>query len=623
MGFQLTKLIDPIHLTIAGTFDHKGTYNNATDYAVGDAVEYNGSTYIMYSDAGAGTLPTNATYWYLMVEKGDTGATGAAGQGVPAGGSTNQVLRKASGTDYDTEWATISGGGGATWGSITGTLSSQTDLQTALDAKLSLTGGTMTGTLTMDDGRIDIPADNYTISDPPIKFIYPDMTDDESSKGAIIEWGGVMDGASHPYGIATYAYQQNNSATFTAPSGYKKWAWVTAHYDSPLSTGEDVHQHLNFETVQSDWTTAVTRLQISFGEDVALVSFPNSHTKIFPDLNFQIGNDAAGAYIKHDTSNAKIAVAGNTPWNWTGTGGFRIGSSGAPAAMVHVERADNDNTLLIRNTGTSNTSANILSQSQTSGSRIFQGGVQGDTNNRISMEASGLIEWGDGTSARDTNLYRSAANALMTDDALRAGTGFVAPSSATSAFTSYNTADEATNLERVRMTWSSNVFQMFSTAAGTGTARKMQIGDSGGYLDFDPPAASGNPKFSYTRVSSTSASLFRVTATGLTGSSGTQYGFLVDPTINQSSTAAYSAIKVNITETATGSGAKRLLDLQVGGSDKFVVDNTGKIANPFSQTYSLSNVTTDRTYDANATTVNELADVLGTLINDLKATGII
>jgi hypothetical protein len=36
---------------------------------------------------------------------GATGATGAPGVGVPVGGSTNQVLRKKSATDYDTEWA--------------------------------------------------------------------------------------------------------------------------------------------------------------------------------------------------------------------------------------------------------------------------------------------------------------------------------------------------------------------------------------------------------------------------------------------------------------------------------------------------------------------------------------
>jgi len=43
---------------------------------------------------------------------GATGATGTAGVGVPAGGTTSQVLTKNSGADYDTKWATPSGGSG-------------------------------------------------------------------------------------------------------------------------------------------------------------------------------------------------------------------------------------------------------------------------------------------------------------------------------------------------------------------------------------------------------------------------------------------------------------------------------------------------------------------------------
>jgi len=49
---------------------------------------------------------------------GDTGATGPAGAdgddgvGVPAGGTTGQVLAKASGTDFDTEWVNQTGGSG-------------------------------------------------------------------------------------------------------------------------------------------------------------------------------------------------------------------------------------------------------------------------------------------------------------------------------------------------------------------------------------------------------------------------------------------------------------------------------------------------------------------------------
>jgi hypothetical protein len=40
---------------------------------------------------------------------------------------------------------TVSGGGGGTWGSITGTLSDQTDLNTSLNGKMPLSGGTFTG----------------------------------------------------------------------------------------------------------------------------------------------------------------------------------------------------------------------------------------------------------------------------------------------------------------------------------------------------------------------------------------------------------------------------------------------------------------------------------------------
>jgi hypothetical protein len=60
--------------------------------------------------------------------------------GVPAGGTINYVLSKASAADWDLAWVAQSGGGGGTWGSITGTLSAQTDLQAALDAKLAIGG---------------------------------------------------------------------------------------------------------------------------------------------------------------------------------------------------------------------------------------------------------------------------------------------------------------------------------------------------------------------------------------------------------------------------------------------------------------------------------------------------
>lgn len=65
--------------------------------------------------------------------KGDTGATGPqgpAGVGVPTGGTTGQVLKKASGTDYDTVWANESGGGGSEKGIYYGFCSTAGGTQT-------------------------------------------------------------------------------------------------------------------------------------------------------------------------------------------------------------------------------------------------------------------------------------------------------------------------------------------------------------------------------------------------------------------------------------------------------------------------------------------------------------
>lgn len=52
---------------------------------------------------------------------------------LPPGGTTGQALIKASDSDFATVWGTATAA--AAWGAITGTLASQTDLQSALDAK--------------------------------------------------------------------------------------------------------------------------------------------------------------------------------------------------------------------------------------------------------------------------------------------------------------------------------------------------------------------------------------------------------------------------------------------------------------------------------------------------------
>jgi parallel beta-helix repeat protein len=57
----------------------KGAYAAGTDYAVGDSVDYLGSSYVMFVDAAAGTLPTDTTKWQVMANKGETGTPGTDG----------------------------------------------------------------------------------------------------------------------------------------------------------------------------------------------------------------------------------------------------------------------------------------------------------------------------------------------------------------------------------------------------------------------------------------------------------------------------------------------------------------------------------------------------------------
>lgn len=95
----------------------------------------------------------------LSISSLSNAATVTLNAGVPTAG---QALTY-DGTDLI--WATVSGS--AAWGAITGTLSTQTDLQTELDNKASLTspafGGTTTfigagGTVSLNDQALDMSA---------------------------------------------------------------------------------------------------------------------------------------------------------------------------------------------------------------------------------------------------------------------------------------------------------------------------------------------------------------------------------------------------------------------------------------------------------------------------------
>ena len=92
---------------------------SGADFALGDLVVTDAGGVYQVTDIHWITLLNMVVTDYIGSIKGATGPTGPqgatgpagpSGVGVPTGGTTGQVLAKASGTDFDTEWVNQSGG---------------------------------------------------------------------------------------------------------------------------------------------------------------------------------------------------------------------------------------------------------------------------------------------------------------------------------------------------------------------------------------------------------------------------------------------------------------------------------------------------------------------------------
>lgn len=144
----------------------------------------------------------------------------ARARNIPSGGTTGQILSKASGNDYDAEWTNPSGGG--TWGSIIGDISNQTDLQSALNGKLNKSGDTMTGNLEIDGNNAHIAIQSD---------IDEDVTPVELLSAKPVVWYDKDDNM-----IGHIALEQNTSNSLCLKLGIRRligneWLWKQIRYN--------------------------------------------------------------------------------------------------------------------------------------------------------------------------------------------------------------------------------------------------------------------------------------------------------------------------------------------------------------------------------------------------------
>ena len=641
MPVQIVKLLDPIQMSINGTFNPMGAYNAATDYAVGDQVDYNGSSYIMYNNAAAGTVPTNTSYWGLVASKGDTGATGATGPtgatGAtgPTGPKGDTGLTGAKGDTGDTGPTGPAGADGAD--GLTVSVNSVTQVG---------------GNITLDQDDIPDGTTNkaYTATEQT-KLAGIETAADVTDATNVAAAGAIMDGDITGNGLmtrtaaGTYTNRTitgtTNQITVTNGNG------VSGNPTLSLPTSAD-------ETISLSAVTDATKIKgfsfvsTSSSTGAGQYAFKLLATKSVADANSYYGleftarttatsgtqtniyglfarttheangtailSNGYGVYARTDNRKSGTITSGHglyaaTPLNdGGGTYGTYYGLRVADQAVASTNYAIYTGTGAVR-----------LGDATT-----IYGHTAPGTDSTYTLGTSSLY-WKETYTDRlylnsTAYLDGSTAGAIGITGLVGIGTGspthtLTLPSTST-GIAIYNTADQTTNYERLRAAWAGNEFWLSTEKGGSGALRMLAFNGANTYLKLSSSGA-------VVGRDSTSSDIFIVSSTGMLAASGTQKAMQITPTINQSSTAGYTALLINPTETTTGSGAKNLIDAQVGGVSKFKVDNTGKITSPLSQTYSITNVTTDRAYDANATTLDEVADTLGTLIADLRSLGLV
>jgi hypothetical protein len=263
--------------------------------------------------------------------------------------------------------------------------------------------------------------------------------------------------------LAWYAPSNAYAADRSPNAGnWKPVTWIGSHWESNGHTGN--HKHWEIEIPDRNGALQ-GRFEILFGNQ-ADDTIGLDKTNIITNLaDFTVrchGTDTSGADIQQAlrlSANAGFEKAlefsndtdgVNRRWKIRTTSEAESGSNAG--SNFHIARYDDTGTLVdapiqvarsngqVTIGGTGGTSSGavvnrnggialtvnalaaggqgILVNGPDNTAVAYQGTVTGDVTNRLRVFIDGKHEWGDGTNARDVNLYRSSAGVLKTDQSL-------------------------------------------------------------------------------------------------------------------------------------------------------------------------------------------------------------
>lgn len=148
-----------------------------------------------------------------------------------------------------------------------------------------------------------------------------------------------------------------------------------------------------------------------------------------------------------------------------GAGGLTLQSGGLVISSGNISLTGD-----IIVTGNTTQTGTVSSYGFSTTSTRFAASVGGDTTDRFHINSDGTHEWGDGTLARDTVLYRLSANTLATDDDFvftTAGKGLKIKEGTNAKMGMATLSSGAATVNTTAVTANTRIFLTVQTAGGT------------------------------------------------------------------------------------------------------------------------------------------------------------
>jgi hypothetical protein len=330
-GYLTTSSASSTYQTLSGMSSYLTTSAAASTYQTQAGM----SSYLTTSAA-------SSTYYPLTNPSGFITSSALTGYATESWVTSQGYLTDApsDGNEYvrkNAAWAVASAGGGVAWGSITGTLSSQTDLQTELDAKLDLAGGAMN-----TDAEVTIATTTDRDSLLAGWGLGVQKTSD-NTKGTTVSFDGLdtYDGSSHMIISPTGITFPDATTMTTAPAGSALAAdqltagVVTANPVAGPTTAGDVLQYDGTDLI---WAAGGGGGGVAWGAITGTVTDQTDLVTYVTGLGYQTASDVS-TYV---TANA-YPLTGNPSGFLTSVPGKTVNSVDLDVAAYTLVISDANN----------------------------------------------------------------------------------------------------------------------------------------------------------------------------------------------------------------------------------------------------------------------------------------